>query len=283
MTLYLNFLFLLSYIQIASVGQTDLLLNWSEPLFSGVSTSCYRIFFRNESRNFKEWMRLPNVGDVKTNYYKIKNLTRGVPCQFRISAYNNGGWGAESEPSDEVCPGSGYTTISTAVRRSRLSLGGPLAILDRLSLLPLTRDEHLWGLARLRSMAQIASGYKKGNMQKKVALAALHGLQTFQNDPELSGVALSLMGWTIIGPAQEQVIKILTQNSVIEKSIEFMVKYRNNCDIIGALIWLRCNMPEGSIPQPPEIQLKVSALAIVKKDELVDTDEEDNEEGKEKE
>ena len=62
-----------------------------------------------------------------------------------------------------------------------------------------------------------------------------------------------------------------------------MVKYRNNCDIIGALTWLRCNMPEGSIPQPPEIQLKVSALAIVKKDELVDTDEEDNEEGKEKE
>lgn len=263
--------------QIESVGQTDVALRWEDPPFCGVNTTAYRIFFRSESRNFHDWQVLPNVGPIPTSHYHIRNLTRGVECQFRVKAYNNGGWGSESLPSDEVCPGAGYTTISTAVRRSRLSMGGPLAILDRLELHPVTRTEHLWGLSRLRSMGQIASGYKRGNVQVKVALAAVHGLKTFPSDPEMIGAALSLLGWALVGPAKEGVLKILKDNKVAELSIEYMSKYRINCDVIGAVTLLRCNMPVGSIPQPPVLTHKVPVLAIVKKDELVDTDEEDNE------
>jgi hypothetical protein len=182
----------------------------------------------------------------------------GVPCRFRICAYNNGGWGVHSEASDWVTPGSESTStfkvVSMGVQRSRLAKGGPLTILDRLEAHPLNREEQLWGLSRLRSMAQVyiygyryiykyiyiyiyiyrcvyihvyrdnyihnhaltyihiysqtfkyehsaqvAGGYKKGNLQRKAALAGLHGIKIFPVDPEMGGIVFGLLGWTLKG------------------------------------------------------------------------------------
>lgn len=49
--------------------------------------------------------------------------------------------------------------------------------------------EQVWGLNRLLSFASVTVGYpKKGNIQRKVALAALHALKTFPRDPEILSV-----------------------------------------------------------------------------------------------
>ena len=248
-------------------------LQWSESPFSGVHATSYRLQFRNDSRNFKQWTPVPNLGEITRKYYRVGNLTRGMIYQFRVSAGNNGGWGEESEPSDEACPGPGYgrvsgkmtssgsVFISTATRRSRLSKGGPLAILDRLDLFPVTRDEHLWGLARLRSMAQSASGYKRETLQRRVAIAAVHSLITFKNDPEMAGVGLFLLGWTLKGPDTGLVMKLMIQNSIIMIVVDYIRRYRTNCDVISAVTFLRCNMPLGSVPRLDDvIEEKKSSL-----------------------
>lgn len=240
-------------------------LKWSESPFSGVHATSYRLQFRNDSRNFKQWTPVPNLGEINRKCHRVVNLTKGMTYQFRVSAGNNGGWGEESEPSDEVCPGSGYGRvagkmtssgsifISTALRRSRLSKGGPLAILDHLELFPMTRDEHVWGLARLRSMAQSASGYKKETLQTRVAVAAIYSLLTFKNDPEMAGVGLSLLGWTLKGPGVGHVMQLVVQNSIIKIAVDYIIRHRTNCDVISAVTLLRCNMPPGCIPRLEDV------------------------------
>lgn len=208
------------------------------------------MFFRNGTRNFSEWTRIPDLGDILITSHHVRGLTRGVSYEFRVRACNNGGWGADSEPSDSVCPGSAPILIVTAARRQRLAMGGPLAILDHLALHPIHCGDQSWGLGKLNSMAQISGGYNTGALQKRSALAAMHGLQTFPNDPDMARAAFSLIGWTLVGPASEVVLNILLQNNVADLAEKWMAEYRTNSDVIGAMAWLRFNMPAGSIPQP---------------------------------
>ena len=97
-------------------------------------------------------------------------------------------------------------------RKRRLAAGGQLTVLDRLFEYPQHRDEQVWGLARLLAFASVNVGYpKKGNIQRKAALAALHGLKAFPRDPEILSSVFFLLGWTLVGPAQDHVRKILNQ------------------------------------------------------------------------
>eukprot|EP00596_Hydrurales_sp_CCMP1899_P003429 CAMPEP_0119043238 /NCGR_PEP_ID=MMETSP1177-20130426/19666_1 /TAXON_ID=2985 /ORGANISM="Ochromonas sp, Strain CCMP1899" /LENGTH=893 /DNA_ID=CAMNT_0007010929 /DNA_START=292 /DNA_END=2970 /DNA_ORIENTATION=- len=184
---------------VTHIGINEVSLAWSDPPFSGVPATLYRIFYKSKARKFIEWMQVPNLRDLNKCEYTVKNMIVGVPCRFRICAYNNGGWGAHSEQSEWVIPGSNspstFQLISMGVQRSRLAKGGPLTILDRLEGNPLNREEQLWGLSRLRSMAQVVGGYKKGNVQRKAALAGLHGIKIFPADPEMGGLVFSLLGW----------------------------------------------------------------------------------------
>jgi hypothetical protein len=264
--------------KILHVGLHEVKLTWSDPPFSGVPAAKYQIYHRNEGRNFKEWTLYHNQKEMTSSSYLVLDLPSGVTCQFRINAYNNGGWGAYSEASDEVCPGSkGKLSTTIDVQRSRLVKGGPLAILDRLESNPFHRDEIVWGLSRLRSMAQIASGYKKGNIQRKVALAGIHGIQTFPNDPEMAGIVFYLLGWTLRGPAGDHIKKILVQHNIIELAIKLMKEYRANGEVIMGIAFLRSNMTEGLIPQPPiYAPLEVTKLKTIDTEESDDDDDDDD-------
>lgn len=233
-----------------SVGPNDVHLSWTEPAFSGAPSNAFKIFFRNGSRNFSEWTQVPNLGDVLIHSHHIRGLTKGIAYEFRVRAFNNGGWGTDSEPSDFACPGSSLILITTATKRSRLAMGGPLTILDYLGSHPIHREDHLWGLSKLVSFAQMSSGYARGDLQKKMALAAIHGLHTFADDPDVAGAAISLMGWSLTGPASEIVSKILVQNNITDSAVKWMSKHCTNSNVVGATAWLRFHMPAGTIPRP---------------------------------
>ena len=90
-----------------------------------------------------------------TTTYIVRNLPMGIPVQFRIAAYNQGGWGKHSEPSSMVTPGEASKLyIPSDVRWRRLSQGGVLSVLDHLKRYGNNRFEQLRGLTRLLAYAQ---------------------------------------------------------------------------------------------------------------------------------
>ena len=95
--------------------------------------------------------------------YKIRDLPSGVPCTFRITGYNNGGWGMPSEETPFITPGEEYNPLPTLKKWSKLSLGGPLAIIDRMQLYPNHRDEQVAGLKKVYSFAMKSGGFHKGS------------------------------------------------------------------------------------------------------------------------
>ena len=45
------------------------------------------------------------VGDILKTRFLIRNLPMGIACQFKVSGYNNAGWGEFSDHTSYVVPG----------------------------------------------------------------------------------------------------------------------------------------------------------------------------------
>jgi hypothetical protein len=60
----------------------------------------------------------------------VKNLPIGIPFDFRVKAYNSGGWSQFSESSTRVTPGKEYDPISMETRWALINQGGVLSIID---------------------------------------------------------------------------------------------------------------------------------------------------------
>lgn len=113
------------------------------PPFDGIAPSRYEIYMKNVSRTYSDWRPINYSGIINYNKFLIRDLPSGVPCQFRVRAYNNGGWGAQSEPTLLTTPGEQFVPMSSKMRWKRLNMGGVLMILDRLRLYPYHRLEYV--------------------------------------------------------------------------------------------------------------------------------------------
>ena len=62
-------------------------------------------------------------GDIKKTSFLIRNLPSGIPCQFKVCGYNNGGWGELSSESNLVIPGEDLAPTPDAQRWLRIREG----------------------------------------------------------------------------------------------------------------------------------------------------------------
>ena len=237
---------------IVRIDATAVLLEWYMPDFSGVAPLKYQIKMRNVSRRFKEWTTVYTPGDIKLNKFLVRDLPTGIPCQFQVQAFNNGGWGQKSRETSLVTPGEDLMPIDDKTRWTRLGMGGALAIMDRLNEFPLYRHEYVIGLKKLNSYGSKSLGFKKG-VQLNMCKLALHAIKTFIDDREIFCSSLLLIGWSLRGNAQRKVIAFCTQNNVFEMIVEMMTKYRNDPRIIGAISWVRSAAQITRLPIPPPI------------------------------
>ena len=260
------------------MGRSEVLIQWEDPPFSGMAPFKYRVYTKNCTRLHSQWAEVRHPGGIHRNSFLVRNLPAAIECEFCVDACNNGGWGGRSLSSGLVCPGSDIVPISAAVRRARLAAGGQLTVLDRLEQYPQHREEQVWGLARLLSFASVSVGYpKKGNIQRKAALAALHGLKTFPRDPDILFSVFFLLGWTLRGPAKDHVRNILLQHNIPKVCEDHMKLFRTQGKIIGGIAWLRCNLQPGDVGQPQPMPADKDTRNEKKNplDQLNDTDEDD--------
>ena len=245
---------------IVRTGISEIALEWYDQPFNGVPPFKYQVEVRSNTRVYNKWMKCPSPLDITRTTFIVRDLPSGVPCQFRVKSYNNGGWSKYSLYTPMVTPGDELTPLNTQGRWRRIIQGGPLATIDMLTSQPLDRNEHIIGLHKLVSFANIECGFTKGVIQLKAAHSAVHGLKIFPDDPEIAKPAFLLLGWCLKeGTPGFKRVKIYLRNEGVPSIAESFMdneKFRLDTAILNNISWLRGNMPRkpqiGYIPDPPE-------------------------------
>eukprot|EP00597_Dinobryon_sp_UTEXLB2267_P006584 CAMPEP_0170093198 /NCGR_PEP_ID=MMETSP0019_2-20121128/26341_1 /TAXON_ID=98059 /ORGANISM="Dinobryon sp., Strain UTEXLB2267" /LENGTH=656 /DNA_ID=CAMNT_0010313939 /DNA_START=331 /DNA_END=2302 /DNA_ORIENTATION=- len=166
-------------------GVDFVLLQWQMPLFDGVPPIKYKVFMKNVSRTFTQWQEVHYPGDITKTSFLVRNLPSGIPCQFKVCAYNNGGWGEFSLESNFVTPGEDLDPIPDRQRWLRLREGGVLTILDHLDKHSHHRNDTYTGLKLIVGMGQTQHGYKNSAIALRVMFTSIHALKKYESDPEV--------------------------------------------------------------------------------------------------
>jgi hypothetical protein len=232
------------------------MLEWYNPSFDGVAPLKYEVsvFFSISRKMHKDksasssdgtddkenrWVAVYYPGDIIKNSFLVRNLTMGVPVQFRVRAYNHGGWGSHSAETILVIPGEEEQPISDYLRWRKLTKGGALAILDRLDKYPDERHEHIGGLHKLCVFAQKDGGFSKGLAPIKCTLAAIYALTKFPNDEEVAIPAFLLLAWCMRGRMSDRVMKLCHQHDISARCVSYMQFFRSSTRILGSIGMLR--------------------------------------------
>eukprot|EP01036_Dinobryon_divergens_P030135 gene30135-39332_t len=159
---------------------------WQMPVFDGVAASKFKVFMKNVSRAYNKWQEVHYPGDIKKMTFLVRNLPSGIPCQFKVCAYNNGGWGELSAESNQVTPGEDLGPTPDAQRWLRIREGGVLAALDQLDAHPQHRYDTIKGLKLVSSIGHTQNGFKNSAIAIRVMRTSLKACTTYiQSDPEI--------------------------------------------------------------------------------------------------
>jgi hypothetical protein len=250
-----DIVFLCWYMQIIRIGDNEVMLEWYNTPFDGIPPSKYKISMKNETRNFNSWNDVYYPGDITKTRFMVRNLPMGIACQFRVAAFNNGGWGEFSDPTTSVIPGEQHEVLPDAFKWRRIRQGGVLALLDRLEMYPNYYAEYEVGLRMLFAMGQNGHGFKTVPITLRVAALALKALDTYHMDPEVATRCFNILGWCLRGNKFERKVRQLCLHTNIVKTVELYMKYfRKNPRVMGSICWLRGGMQK-YLPPDPELDL----------------------------
>jgi hypothetical protein len=262
-------------VQIIRIGDNEVMLEWYNPVSDGIPPSKYKLAMKNETRNFNVWADVYYPGDITKTRFLVRNLPMGIACQFKVAAYNNGGWGEFSEPTTHVVPGEQHEVLPDALRWKRLRQGGVLAVLDRLESHWYYHAEYVVGLRQLMGIGQNAHGFKNTKTTLRVAAVALKALNTYPMDEEIATYCFTLLGLGLRGVKFERKVRQLCLESDIVGLVERNMKYfRRNERVMGGLSFLRGGMAKYL---PPEIEQDLSTLVPPPPGEDMDAYEEEEE------
>lgn len=260
---------------IVNITSHEVTIEWYNPIFAGVQPFKYKIYMRNVTRNFHEWNEVYYPGDIKKTKFKIRDLPMGIACQFKVSSFNNGGWGQPSEETMYVTPGEDKTVVSDIVRWRRLQMSGVLGVLDRIKLCPIIAKEIYIGLKTLLGFGLCQTGFKSTKVALKISEELLRIMNTFSHDPDILTLSFHVLGWCLHGKSERKVRHFLTQNN-IEKFVLFSLeKYRYHSGVVNAIQWLRKSSLQKYIPPVGDFNYQ---LLCPKEEEPTSEDENDSDE-----
>lgn len=267
------------------------MLEWYNPTFDGIPPSKYKVSMKNVTRNFNTWADVYYPGDITKTRFLVRNLPMGIACQFRVAAYNNGGWGDYSVPTTLIVPGEQHEVLPDEMRWKRLRQGGVLAVLDRLEVYYYYRSEYTVGLRMVLGFGQNSHGFKNTKTTLRVAAVALKALKTFSMDPDIAQYAFTLLGLCLRGVKFERKVRQLCLHDDIVATVEKFMKYfRKHSGLMGGISFMRGGMqkylpvdPEQDlqtlIPPPGEVPNELEEEEVV----LIEEEEDDDGGGEEEE
>ena len=265
--------------KIIYAGDREVMLEWYNPsVFDGLPAHKYKIASKRVSRNFSHWMDIAYPGDITKTRFLVRNLTMGLACQFKVAAFNNGGWSQYSLPTVFVTPGERRDVIPHDIRWRRIKQGGAFAVIDKLGECSCDRDEFLLGLQFLLRLAQAEQGFRRTKVTFQVASLALKSFDTFPLDPDICPYAFKLLAWCMTPVKFERKIKQLCmQSNIVETVGKYLAYFRGNSQVVASISFLRRGDIGRYLPDYPAMELK----PLIPPDDEEEGEEEDSEEGDE--
>lgn len=239
--------------QVIRLGDNEVVLEWYIPPFDGISPSKYKISMKNVTRNFSTWADVYYPGDIVKTRFLIRNLPMGIACQFRVAAYNNGGWGEFSEPTTFVVPGEQHQVLPDELRWKRLRQGGALAVLDRLESHYYYHSEFEVGLRLLMGIGQNARGFKNTATTLRVTSMALKALKTYTMDPDIACYAFTLIGLCVRGKKfNHKVRQLIMADDLAATVVKYIKFFRRHAQVMGSIAWLRGGIKNYFLEDPEQ-------------------------------
>ena len=229
------------------------LLEWYNPPFSGVQPTKYKIYMKNKSRNFNNWMEVYYPGDIQKTQFLVRDLPMGVGCQFKVQAYNSGGWSGLSEETIFVTPGEETEVVSFENRWKRLEKGGLLAVLDYMDICGANCEETRKGLHMIINYGQNGTGFKNARIALRVAALAIKCIKTFVLDSDVLSLSFTTLGWCIRGKPERKARQLCIEQGIVALVEECTAKFRTDGKVMNSIAWLRGTMLK-YLTIPPEIE-----------------------------
>lgn len=259
------------------------MLEWYNPAFDGIPPAKYKVSMKNITRNFNTWADVYYPGEITKTRFLVRNLPMGIACQFRVAAYNNGGWGEYSTATTHVIPGEQHEVLPDELRWKRLRQGGVLAVLDRLELYYYYRTEYETGMRMVLAFGQNSHGFKNTTTTMRVAAFALKALKTYAMDPDIAQYSFTLLGLCLRGVKFERKVRQLCVHNEIASTVSTYLKYfRKHPGLMGGISFLRGGMQK-YLPVDPEQDLQTlipppgEPLDELEEEEVVLEEEEEEE------
>eukprot|EP01032_Pedospumella_encystans_P024737 gene24737-27963_t len=273
---------------IIRIGENEIMLEWYNPPYDGIAPFKYKIAMKNVTRNFNTWSDVYYPGDIVKTRFLVRNLPMGIACQFRVAAFNNGGWGEFSEPTTHVIPGEQHQVLPDALRWKRIRQGGTLAVLDRLESHVHYHSEYEVGLRLLLGAGQNAHGFKNSATIVRVTTLALEALHTYNMDPDIAAYAFTLIGLCLRNRKTNPKVRQLILADDLAATVSKYLKYfRRHPQVMGSISFLRGGI-KNYLPSDPEQDLQTlipapgeHPEAEAEEEEIIVVDEEDDDDGQE--
>ena len=244
---------------VVRLGMNSVLLEWDLLPFDGVGPTKYRIYMRNNTRLYYDWVTAPGCDAIEhipgesTIRFSVNHLPLGVPTEFCVAAANIGGWSKLSPPSIKATPGENLIPYSLQKTWKIVALGGPLAVLDRLDKFPENRLEHLNGIRFLKVFAQReGAGFSRLNIKEKASSMCMRALKIFPLDDDICAGAFEIIGYCLQGYMYRKLTLGLLKDGLVEQINAHMAQYRNNSRVMNAIVWLNRALPPGKLSFPDQ-------------------------------
>jgi hypothetical protein len=175
-------------------------LEWFNPPFQGISPAKYKIFVRNNTRNYRKWAEIYYPGDITKTVFTVHNLPMGVSCEFKVSAFNCGGWSALSDETDGVIPGEDkIMVIPKRLKWRRLQQSGILGILDYLTVHSFAYEEQEHGLQIILNFLETKEEDPLKSMKLVIKLInrLFYNFHYYCNNPIILSLCFKIVGWCL--------------------------------------------------------------------------------------
>jgi hypothetical protein len=228
---------------INEVKDDSVSLEWFNPSFQGILPFKYKIFIKNNTRNYRKWLELAYPGEIRKTTFMIRNLPMGVSCEFRLSAYNNGGWSEQSEETDTVIPGEDRTfVLPKRIKWKRLQQSGLLGILDYLQLYDYSSEDQDHGLKIIFSLIQSYDSHYQ-TLSYKLLIRILDriffNLKRFPSYSAIITNSFLIIGFIMNHQKYDRKIRYYCVNNGLVSIIhEMKEKYFSSSSVMNAIQWI---------------------------------------------
>lgn len=265
---------------IVQVKDHEVTLEWYNPPFDGIAPTKYRIYMKNVTRIFNKWLDVYYPGDITKTKFSVRNLPMGISCQFKVAAFNNGGWGDTSDETMMVTPGEDNLATPDHIRWQRIQQSGILGVLDAMERSPKNLSEQLRGLKMLSGFMLEFNGFKGSKTALRSSRHMMKLLKDFTRNPDLIALCFTILGWSLRGKTERKVKALVSQEKLEEIVAQRLETFRHDTGVVTSIEWMRNGIFSKYVPAVGENSHHVLFPTLEGKEEAEeDSEEEETEEG----